>query len=61
MKTYTPKMLNEWEKEIFEFTVDFPKKKEWICKGKHQYREQKEQDGSLIKVSWVCQCGKKLK
>lgn len=34
--------------------------KKLVCKGKHQYREVKEKDGSLIKVRWVCQCGKSL-
>lgn len=30
---------------------------DWICKGKHQYREVK---GENIKSSWVCQCGRSL-
>lgn len=32
----------------------------FICKGKHQYREVKQQDGSQIKVRWICQCGREL-
>lgn len=39
--------------------------KEFVCKGKHQYREvvaeEKHLDGGIMKkVEWVCQCGKKL-
>ena len=34
------------------------------CKGKHQYRKSKVKEelneGTFIKVSWVCQCGKVL-
>lgn len=33
--------------------------KEFVCKGKHQYREVRVNDGNFIKVSWVCQCGRK--
>lgn len=33
----------------------------WKCKGLHQYRPFNERtvDGA-IKVSWICQCGRKL-
>lgn len=34
--------------------------KEWVCKGKHQYREVTSKEGSLIKTKWVCQCGRVL-
>ena len=48
-----PKNPNEWSNK--------PYPKEWVCKGKHQYRKiEKEVNGSLIEVSWVCQCGKSL-
>ena len=37
---------------------------QFVCKGKHQYREVKVKEelneGTFIKVSWVCQCGRKL-
>lgn len=38
--------------------------KSFVCKGKHQYREVKVKEelneGTFIKVSWVCQCGRIL-
>ena len=48
--------------------LPFPKSEPFIlhnpCKGKHQYREVKVKEelneGTFIKVSWVCQCGRKL-
>lgn len=55
-----PENPNEWFNEAYRLTRNIPKQKEWVCKGRHQYREVKEQDGSLIKVRWVCQCGKSL-
>lgn len=37
--------------------------KQFICKGKHEYRkvERKEEfeNGSIVKVEWICQCGRK--
>lgn len=30
--------------------------KQWVCKGKHQYREVKANGNS----EWICQCGKQL-
>jgi len=40
---------------------DFYKPKEWVCKGKHQYRHTATEikDGIAIK-KWTCQCGKTL-
>ena len=35
--------------------------KQFICKGKHQYREVREQEGSIIKCKWICQCGRTTK
>lgn len=35
--------------------------KQFVCKGKHQYREVKiEKQEGLIHSEWICQCGKKL-
>lgn len=34
--------------------------KEFVCKGKHQYREVREQEGVVINTKWVCQCGRSL-
>jgi hypothetical protein len=34
--------------------------KEFVCKGKHQYREVREQKDGVINTKWVCQCGRSL-
>ena len=34
--------------------------KQFICKGKHQYREVKTKEDNLTISKWVCQCGRKL-
>ena len=34
--------------------------RQFICKGKHQYREVREHEGSVIKCKWICQCGRKI-
>lgn len=34
--------------------------KKFVCKGKHQYREIVERDGSIISSKWVCECGRSL-
>lgn len=35
--------------------------KEFICKGKHQYRKvEEEQASGGVFVKWVCQCGRFL-
>lgn len=44
--------------------ITFGNTKEFVCKGKHQYRqvfeEEQLENGTLRKTSWVCQCGRKL-
>jgi len=36
--------------------------KEFICKGKHQYREVKEtNEDNITSINWVCQCGRNMK
>jgi len=35
--------------------------KEFICKGKHQYREVKTESDGYTSVEWICQCGRKIK
>jgi hypothetical protein len=35
-------------------------KDQFICKGKHQYREVRTTENNVTKVEWICQCGKKL-
>ena len=35
--------------------------RQFICKGKHQYREVREHEGSVIKCKWICQCGRTTK
>ena len=52
-----PNNPNEWSNnpytEQFHKIEQFlPKVKEWICKGKHQYKN--------INGEWICQCGTKL-
>ena len=42
------------------YAMQYIGERDFICKGKHQYREVKETNGNLIKHSWVCQCGRKL-
>lgn len=35
--------------------------KEFVCKGKHQYREKKVQiQEGLIQSQWICQCGRNM-
>ena len=35
--------------------------KQFICKGKHQYREVTEElNDGISKRNWVCQCGRNL-
>lgn len=38
----------------------FADEKKFVCKGKHQYREIVERDGSVISSNWVCECGRSL-
>jgi hypothetical protein len=51
-----PENPNEWSNTAYEITRNLSKQKEWICKGKHQYTKQVENNI----VNWICQCGKKL-
>lgn len=36
------------------------KEKRFKCKGKHQYREVRTQEGNIIKAEWICECGRKI-
>lgn len=36
-----------------------PYVKQFICKGKHQYRETRLKKGNMILSIWTCQCGRK--
>jgi MoxR-like ATPase len=59
------------EQEEVVYTISRPKEvdinfatpystKEFVCKGKHQYREVREQKDGVINTKWVCQCGRTL-
>ena len=37
--------------------LDIINNKQWVCKGKHQYRKIKTECGDTY---WTCQCGKSL-
>jgi hypothetical protein len=43
---------------------EFYNGKQFVCKGKHQYREVQEREdmgeGTLIKSIWICECGRVL-
>ncbi len=51
-------------KNIHPPLLSIPGEKQFICNGRHQYREVKNKvpdgDGVFIKVEWVCQCGRKI-
>ncbi len=34
--------------------------KQFICKGKHQYKEVITKNGNFHRSTWICQCGRKL-
>lgn len=34
--------------------------KQFVCKGKHEYREVKNESDGYIIIKWVCQCGRQL-
>ena len=56
-----PNNPNEWYiKPFLEITRYLPMPKEWVCKGRHQYRQVTEQQDGLVTVKWVCQCGRSL-
>lgn len=40
--------------------IDVYYKKEFVCKGIHQYKQQQKNEGNIIKSTWVCQCGRVL-
>lgn len=35
-------------------------KKEVVCKGKHRYERVETKSDGLVKVDWVCQCGRNM-
>lgn len=39
----------------------YPEQKQFVCKGKHQYRQVLEESEGCTISTWVCQCGEKLK
>lgn len=39
----------------------YPEQKQFVCKGKHQYRQVLEESEGYTTSTWVCQCGEKLK
>jgi hypothetical protein len=55
-----PNNPNEWSNTSYKITRSLPKQKEWICKGKHQYRQVLEKGEGHTISTWICQCGKKL-
>lgn len=40
--------------------LDIAYNKEWVCKGKHQYRQTTNEINGTKHSEWVCQCGKSL-
>jgi hypothetical protein len=46
-------------KEVVNFATPYSTN-EFVCKGKHQYREVREQKDGVTNVYWVCQCGRTL-
>ena len=49
-----PYVINNYPLETLSGQKDF------ICKGKHQYREVRETNDNVTTVNWVCQCGRKV-
>jgi hypothetical protein len=65
------KYLDSQKESKFFLTNPYPFKenefyngKQFVCKGKHQYREVQEREdvgeGILIKSTWICECGRVL-
>ena len=59
---YLPPFENP-QKNYFRITdipqIDIYGEKSFVCKGLHEYRKVETKEGSMIKVEWICQCGRK--
>lgn len=57
--------VEQFEPKLNKYVIEAqsnvqPYVKQFICKGKHQYRETRVKEGNMILSTWTCQCGRKL-